>query len=282
LFTYDEGDLRSADGTKLFYRRWSAPEPRALLLFVHGVGEHSGRYIHVAEHFAALGFSCFAHDCRGSGHSEGPRGVIQRYSEYLDDLDALVECAREQYPSNKVFLVGHSQGGTIALAYALDHPDRMEGIIASAPALGVHLDDLPTWKVWLAKIAPIIGRALPGLSVNNGIIPEYLSHDPAVARAYTSDPLVHDRAVMCWYVEYVRTQADILTRAPELQTPCLIMQGTADRLAPLQQTKVFYDRLTSPDTKMITYDGYYHEILNEVEKERVFKDMGDWLESRLS
>ena len=281
MFSYDESTLRSADGTKLFCRRWKPDEPKAVLVFVHGVGEHSGRYIHVSEWFASRGYACYAYDYRGHGQAGGERGDIQEYGEYLDDLVAVIESARGDHPRLKLFTVGHSQGGTIILAHALDHPEEVDGVIASAPALGVYYGDLPAWKVWIAKLAPRLEPLVPGLTLGNGIVPEYLSHDPAVAEAYTSDPLVHDRAVLRWFVEYLRTHQRLLAEAAQFSVPCLIVQGTDDHLAPLEKTKQFYANLTLPDKQLKLYDGFYHEAFNEVEKERVFEDVEQWLAPRV-
>jgi len=280
MFTYREGHLNSADGTRLFYRQWEPDEPKGVLVFVHGVGEHSGRYVHVAERFAGRDFACYAYDYRGHGHAEGARGDAQKYDEYLDDLRAAIELARGEHPDRKLFTVGHSQGGTIVLAHALDHPEEVSGVIASAPALGVSLGDMPAWKAWLAKIAPRLEPLFPGLAVGNGIVPKYLSHDPVIVEAYTSDPLVHDRAVLRWYVEFLRTQQRILSGAPHFRVPCLILQGSDDHLAPIEKTQEFFAHLTISDKQLKVYEGFYHELFNEVDKERVFRDVEEWLAPR--
>lgn len=283
MFTYEEGNLHSTDGTKLFYRQWEPDDPKAVLLFVHGVGEHSGRYLHVGEYFAQRGFACYAHDYRGSGQSEGKRGYINCYEEYRDDFRALMELARQRQPGKKLFAVGHSQGGTIVLSYALDHPKAFDGVIVSSPALGVILEDMPIWKAWLANyLTPLLSRIAPGFALDNEINPCYLSRDPSVGEAYAIDPLVHDQAVMRWYVEYRRTQEDILSRASEFHVPCLIMQAGDDHLAPRKKTEEFYGQLTLSDKRLIVYEGFYHELFNEVEKERVFKDMEEWLAPRVA
>ena len=283
MITYEEGHLHSADGTKLFYRRWEPKEPKAVLLFVHGVGEHSGRYVHVGQYFAERDFACYAHDYRGSGQSEGKRGYINRYCEYLDDFGGLIEVARERQPGKKLFAIGHSQGGTIVLAYALDHPEAFAGVIVSSPALGVVLGDMPAWKVLLANyLTPILSRIVPGFALDNEINPDYLSHDPAVGEAYASDALVHDRAVVRWYTEYRRTQEEILSRASEFRVPCLVMQAGDDHLAPREKTEEFYSRLTISDKRLIVYEGFYHELFNEVEKERVLRDVEEWLAPRVA
>ena len=283
MITCEEANLHSADRTKLFYRRWEPDEAKAVLLFVHGVGEHSGRYVHVGEHFAGRGFACYAHDYRGSGQSEGKRGYVNHYGEYLDDLRALIELARQRQPGKKLFAVGHSQGGTIVLAYALDHPEEFDGVIVSSPGLGVILEGMPAWKVWLADyLTPLLSRVTPGFALGNEINPSYLSRDPAVGAAYASDHLVHDRAVARWYVEYRRTQEGILSRASGFRMPCLIMQAGDDHMAPREKTEEFYARLTLADKRMLVYEGFYHELFNEVEKERVFRDMEEWLAPRVS
>jgi len=240
-------------------------------------------FTHEGEYFAQRGFACYAHDYRGSGQSEGKRGYINCYGEYLDDFKALIELARERQPGKKLFAVGHSQGGTIVLSDALDNPEAFDGVIVSSPGLGVILEDMPVWKVWLAKyLTPLLSRIVPGFALDNEINPDYLSRDPSVGVAYALDPLVHDQAIVRWYVEYCRTQEDILSRASEFRVPCLIMQAGDDHLAPREKTEEFYGGLSLADKHLIVFEGFYHELFNEVEKERVFKEMEEWLAPRVA
>lgn len=281
MYEYEESTASSADGLQLFYRCWEVADPKAILVLVHGVGEHSGRYVHVAEHFADRGYCCYAHDYRGHGQSQGKRGVIKSYQEYIDDLRAILAVATQKQPGLPIFTVGHSQGGTIVLAHALDYPDELTGVVASAPALGINLDHYPLHMKLLAKISPLIASFAPGLTVNNGIDPKYLCHDEPVCKAYACDPLVHDQAVLRWYVEFIRTQNRIMSNATDFRAPCLIMHAGDDHLVDVHYTETFYDRLTIQDKQLILYEGFYHELFNEVDKERVFADIDKWLEPRV-
>jgi len=182
--------LRTADGLDLKVRRWQADDAphRWTFVVVHGLGEHSGRYQHLAEWFAPLGATVYAMDQRGHGLSGGPRGHAPSLNALLDDIDVAVMRARSE-SGGPVVLVGHSFGGLIAIAYTLRHPDHVDRAVFSAPLL-IPKVKVPAWKRPLTKVLP---RLAPRLAVSNEVDPNLLSHDPEVARRYASDPLVHDR-----------------------------------------------------------------------------------------
>jgi len=182
--------LKTTDGLDLFVRRWQADAVphQWTFVIVHGLGEHGGRYQHLAEWFAPLGATVYAMDLRGHGRSGGQRGHAPSLSVILDDIEAVVRRAGEESGAPLV-LIGHSFGGLLAIAYALDRPGRLDKAVFSAPAL-VPKVKVPPWKQTLAGVLP---KLAPRASFTNEIDPNLLSHDPAIAPAYVTDPLVHNR-----------------------------------------------------------------------------------------
>jgi len=269
--------LRAADGLSLEVRRWqqdTVPH-RWTFVVVHGLGEHSGRYQHLAARFTPLGATVYAMDQRGHGRSGGKRGHAPGLDALLDDIDNVVLRARTQ-DGGPVVLIGHSFGGLVAIAYALKHADHIERAIFSAPLLMVK-QRLPSWKRALSTVLP---RVAPGMSFSNEVDANLLSHDPDNARAYTSDPLVHDRITAGLYGDTIARGEEFIMRAAELRVPFLLMQGRDDQIVDPVGSQRFFARAAAPDRAFCLYPGLYHEIFNELDREKVFQDIESWLTQR--
>jgi alpha-beta hydrolase superfamily lysophospholipase len=269
--------LKTADGLDLHLRRWQAddaPHPWTFVI-VHGLGEHGGRYQHLAEWFTPLGATVYAMDLRGHGLSGGPRGHTPSLEALLADIDAVVMRARAE-SGGPVVLIGHSFGGFLAIAYALRHPEHIDKAVFSAPLL-IPKVKVPAWKRPLAQILP---RVAPRVAVSNEVDANLLSHDPEVARRYASDPLVHDRITGGLYRDTVARGEEFIGRAAELRVPFLLMQGRDDQIVDPIGSQRFFARATAPDRAFCLYPGLYHEIFNELEQERVFQDLDSWLTQR--
>ena len=275
--TYNHGSFTSADDTDIYYQSWSAADARGLLVIAHGQGEHGGRYGHVLDAVAPLGLSVWALDHRGHGRSQGRRGHVMRFSEYVDDLKTFVELAKAREPVGKTFLLGHSMGGLIALAYAMTYPDAIDGVCVSSPALGLALE--------VPRLKAAVGRRLsdlwPSLTLGNGIDPGAVSRDPNEVRAYREDKLVHDRVSARFFTEFTGRMEHARTHASELKTPCLIQVAGDDKLVDAEASRKFYEGVGAGDRTFKEYEGYYHEIFNDLERERPLKDLGDWLAAHL-
>ena len=269
--------LKTADGLDLSVRRWQVDgvPHQWTFVMVHGLGEHGGRYQHLAAWFAPLGATLYAPDHRGHGRSAGQRGHTPSLKALLDDLDAVVGMARDEHGS-PVVMIGHSLGGLLAIAYSLERPDRIDRAIFSAPFLLAKVR-VPAWKRAAAGVLP---KLAPTLSFSNEIDPNDLSHDPAVALAYRNDPLVHDRITAGLYGETAGRTEEIIARAPELRVPFLLLHGRDDRIVDPAGSQRFFARATAPDRAFCLYPGMYHEIFNEVDHERVFADIESWLSRR--
>jgi acylglycerol lipase len=272
-----ETQWQADDGVFLFGRGWE-PEgkPRALVCLVHGLGEHSGRYQHVAAALTEAGYAVLSFDLRGHGRSGGPRGHIPSFEAFLRDLDRLFDQAQLRYPSQPRFLYGHSLGGILVLNYALRRKPEARGVIATSSGLRTALEEQKL-KVALVRI---LGRILPSLTLPSGLDPKTLSHDPQVVKDYQSDPLVHDKISL----GFARIMLDVIpwtfAHAHEFPLPLLLMHGTEDALAYPQGSEEFARRAGEKATLKL-WPGLYHELHNEPQKQEVFKFLIDWLESHL-
>ncbi len=270
-----EGKFTGAKGLEIFWQSWRAQAPtRAVVVISHGAGEHSGRYERPALELAELGYPVYALDHRGHGRSEGPRALVDRLDNAAADLDVLVDLARREHPDTPLFLLGHSLGATIALRCALGRQDKLDGLILSG-ALAVI--DLPPAPVRLAARAfsAIVPR-MPAL----GVDPATVSRDPREVEAYRTDPLVHHgKLPMRTVAEIAAATEAFPEQMPSLTLPLLLVHGSEDRLAPVQGSRMVYERASSEDKTLKIYDGLFHEVLNELpeDRERVLADIAAWL-----
>ena len=196
---YSEGYCRH-DGLNICYCQYKASPEKARMIIIHGLGEHSGRYLNVINRLVPKGISIFAPDFRGHGKSDGKRGHVLSFDDYLEDLYSMFGVAlKEIKPGMKCFLLGHSMGGLIALHYAIRRQETIDGLIISSPSLGV--------AVKVPAIKAVLGKAMsslwPGLSLNNELDASKISHDEKVVTAYRNDPLVHDRVTVRWFTEFL-------------------------------------------------------------------------------
>jgi len=280
---HTEGQFSARDGLELYYQAWlPAPkehgEPKAVFAVVHGYGEHSGRYLNPVSYFVPRGLAFYAYDLRGHGKSPGQRGHVNRFEEYLADTDAFLKLVRQLNPGRKLFLLGHSVGGLIAAAFAESYPtSELSGLIMSSAFLQMKMK-VPGWKMTLART---LSNLLPTFTMANDLGADLLSHDPAVAAAYIADPLNHYVTTARWGMEIFAAQARTLDRAGEVKLPTLVIYAGDDQIADPEGSALFFERLKATDKTTHRYDGYYHEIFNEVGKETVFKEMENWLAGRV-
>lgn len=272
----------SADHTPLcadFYEPEAGDSPEGTIVLIHGYCEHRGRYQRTAQDLAQKGYRVVVGDLRGHGEAGGQRAHVTRFSEYLDDTAAiLAQAARHARPVGEgmpPFLLGHSMGGLIALRYLQERAREgdLRGLILSSPFLGIKVQ-VPAWKRLLGQAA---SRAVPGLSLPNDLDPALLSHDPEIGRAYATDPLVSHIATARWFTEAQLAQAQALRRAPGVRLPVLLLQAGDDRIVDQAASQALFDRLGGKDKVFTLYPGLFHEIFNEVERDRVLADVVSWL-----
>lgn len=263
-------------GRRIVWRSWvpDARQAHAVLALSHGFGEHSGRYGYVGERLAREGHAVYALDHHGHGKSQGARARIS-FDDAVADLDRLIDLAMERHPHKPVFLLGHSMGGAIALRYALAHEERLAGLILSGPLVEVQGREL-------AKLlGHLLGAIAPGLPLAR-IDPNLVSRDRAVVDAYVTDPLIHHQPVPAGTIaEFLRHAATLPDAVGQLRLPTLLLYGTADRLCAPEGAIRVAERIGSQDLTVSAYDGLYHEILNEPERDRVLAEISSWLAARL-
>jgi acylglycerol lipase len=270
---HQDGRLQGAAGVRIFWQAWLPEvEPRALVVIAHGASEHSGRYEHVAARLVAEGYAVYAIEHRGHGRSEGPRALIDRMSNAVADLDSLVRLAAGEHPGSQVFLLGHSMGGTVALCYTIQYQDSLAGLILSGPLAA--LEAAPAPMRVAGKILSVLAPRLPLIAIDASLI----SRDDSVVAAYRADPLVHHGKLPARTVAELATAIQSFPDAVgAIEVPTLVLYGTSDRLCPPAGSVMLGERIGSADMTLTAYDGLYHEILNEPERERVLADICAWL-----
>jgi alpha-beta hydrolase superfamily lysophospholipase len=274
---HEEFELKTKDGLKLYVQAWLTEKPaKALVVIVHGLGEHSGRYAHVAEAFNTNGLQVFSYDQRGHGKSEGPRGHTPSYQHLMDDISLAIQQARQVAgDSLPVFLYGHSLGALEVLYYGLMVKNELKGIIATSPPL-----DLSSTSKTTKTMAKIMNPILPGLTMANGLDVNALSRDPAVVEAYKSDPLVHDKVSVRLGMFMFAGAEEVLAAAKDWHSPLLLMHGTEDRICGIKGSEAFFEAVEG-DVTFKRWEGLYHETHNEPEKAEVIQAMVDWIKNRL-
>jgi alpha-beta hydrolase superfamily lysophospholipase len=266
------------DGVELWGRLWlPQAEPRAVVCLVHGLGEHSGRYEHVALAFAARGHGMLNYDLRGHGHSPGARGDAPSFEHLVSDVGCCLGEARARFPTTPRFLYGHSLGGMLSLDYALRHKPALAGLIVTSPGLRNSLEQQQAKLLLVGAL----GLVLPHLALPTGLNPEHISRDQSVVRAYVEDPLVHNRMTLGMARGSLAAIAYIYAHARHLSVPTLLMQGSDDQLGLAIGSKQFAELASDVCTYRV-WDGLCHELHNEPEKEKVLQAILKWMDERLA
>ncbi len=267
----------SKNGTRLFGQEWSPEdEPKAAIALIHGLGEHSGRYAHVAEVLTTAGYSLTAFDLQGHGKSEGIRGHAPSYDALMDDVSQNLDLAREHFPGVPVFLYGHSLGGNLCLYYCLSK-NGLKGAIATSPMIETATPP-PAVKLAIGKM---LYNLMPNLTMDSGLDRQGLARDPEVEKIYSADPLVHGKISARLALDMLKSGKLLLEKAPEFSVPMLVMQGSADRIVSPRSTRNFANATTLSKITYKEWDGYYHELHNEPEKQQVLKFIVDWLNQEM-
>ena len=276
---HQEGTFKGVRDASIYYQGWLPEgESTAVLLIVHGLAEHSGRYMNVVNHFVPLGYAVYGVDHVGHGKSSGTRVYVERFEDYTDTLKIYFDMVRHWQPEKPVFLVGHSMGGLIGAVYLLDHQAELTGAVLSGPAVKVH-DTVSPAFIFVGKLISVL---MPKLGLI-GLEAEGVSRDPAVVQAYVNDPLVcRGKVTARLSAELVKAIRRVAAEATKITLPILILQGTADRLVDPKGAQMLYNAVNSVDKTIKIYDGLYHEVYNEPEHGQVLGDVKAWLETHLS
>ena len=273
---HTEWQSQSADRLQLFRQSWAPEsEPKAVVTLIHGFGEHSSRYAHVAAALAAQGYALVTGDHRGHGLSQGLRGHTPTYDHLMDDIAALLGEAARRFPDRPRFIYGHSMGGNLALNYVLRRRPNLDGAVVTAPWLRLAFEP-PRWKVAIGRA---VNRMYPTLLQDTGLDHSALSRDATVGQAYGADPLVHGRMSARMFTSIYAAGLWALAHAAEFSLPLLLMHGGADRITSAQASREFSAK--APNCSFKIWEGWYHEIHNEPEQQQIFQAITGWLNQRV-
>lgn len=273
----NESSFEGVGGLKIFTRTWrpAVDKPRAIVVIVHGFNSHSGQYLWVAEQFVTNGLAVYALDLRGRGKSEGERFYVEKFEDYVDDVATFVRMAKAQEPGLPVFVLGHSAGGVISCVYTLEHQTEITGLICESFA-----HELPVPGIVLSALKGVsyIAPHTHVFKLDN----KDFSRDPKVVEAMNNDPLIHNEnqpaqtaAVMVRADERLKKEFHLIT------LPLLILHGTLDKATKPSGSQHFYDMAGSTDKTLKLYEGHFHDLLNDIDKEVVMADIQRWLDAHI-
>lgn len=273
-----EGTFPGWGGLPLYCQSWvpAARASRALLINLHGLGDHSGLYPNLVGHLAGSGYAVYAFDMRGNGRSPGQRAYVGSWREYREDLDAFVTLVRGWQPNLPLFLLGNSLGGLVVLEYALHHPDGLAGVIAAAPPLG-KLSVPPA----LMSLGRVMSRIVPRFSLQVGMDLTGLARDQTVIQTVLADPFFHRRGTARLSTEVIAAIARVQDGASQFTLPLLLLHGSDDRMVPPDGSRTFFAKLRTPEREFREYPGAYHGLFADTGYQEVLGDVERWLEARL-
>ena len=267
--------LKMRDGTNINCVDYFPASPaHSSIVFMHGLGEHCGRYTHLADYFCTRGFAVRTYDLRGHGKSSGKRGDIPHQDSLLDDAQQVMHDWQTSCPTSvtRQLLLAHSMGGLFAAKFALSKMCDLHGLILSAPALAIYMNFVER------SLLKVLSSVAPSLTLSNGLKTQYLSHDPKVVASYLTDTLVHDRISARLLNSMLTTMHDVFTHASSLDLPTLLLVAGQDKLVDSTGSLRFAQAGPENHLRLCTYENLYHEIFNELDTKAVFDDVGIWLD----
>ena len=268
--------LAGQAGELAVYDAPAPAQPRATVLIVHGLGEHAGRYAHVAAALTEAGFAVRAYDHQGHGLSAGRRGTLHTPDGLLQDLCTVIDDTRERQPTQPLVLLGHSMGGlVVARAVALGLRP-VDALVLSSPALGIRANAVQ--RLLLSTLPAL----LPHLTIGNGLDPHWVARDPAVVQAYRNDPLVHDRISPSLGAWIWNEGPKTLHEAERWPVPTLLLYAGTDRLVDPAASDNFAQRAPVSRLQAQRYEAMYHEVFNDPEREQVLATLMQWLQARFA
>ena len=268
-----DGKLESFDSTELYFKKDIPDAPKAIIVIVHGLCEHLGRYDYLTKRFNEFGYGVYRFDNRGHGKSGGEKGYIDDFMFFIDDANVLVDVAKKDYPDLPLFMLGHSMGGFIAAGYGVKYPNRLTGQILSGAATIL----LPIFE----GLKNVDFNADPRVKVPNDLS-SVISRDEEVVKAYDHDPLVLKETNQKLLGEtFVKGPAWLEENIKSYTYPCLILHGDDDRIVIAEASKWLFKEISSKDKELKLYKGFFHEILNEKDKEMVIEDIRVWVDKRI-
>jgi acylglycerol lipase len=260
----------------VFARAWTTEEsPSQVIILIHGLGEHSGRYDDWAKRFVKENIAVYALDLHGHGLTSGPRGHTEAFGYIYDDILHLLNCVGTDYPGVRIHLYGHSMGGALALGFAALRAHTADvapltSLVTTGTAVRPGFEP-PAWKL---KLAGLLDHVVPWLALSNELDPDWLSSDKGIIAAYNVDPLVHDRISVRWYNEWIRCVAALSLSPEKIKTPVLMMHGSADRAT---SPKAAEELAVDIKAKFKLWPDALHELHHEPCKDQVCSYILDWV-----
>jgi alpha-beta hydrolase superfamily lysophospholipase len=276
---HKEGKFTGFRNVNIFYQYWVPDKPpRAVLLLVHGLADHSSRFQTFVEYFVGRGYAIAALDLRGHGKSSGTPGYVDKFSDFVADLEIFFRHVRDDFKTSKIFMVGHSVGGTVSTSFAISHQSELAGLILSGPVLK------PGASITRTQI--LMAKTLSMLVPRFGVAPLEaggVCRRPEIVQSYIDDPLVyHGKISARLGAELINTlESGLPPKLREITLPILVMFGSEDRLSNPAGSQLLYDSVKSSDKTLQEYKDLYHEIFNEPEREQVYTDMEKWLSRQI-
>ncbi|PJF32040.1 MAG: hypothetical protein CUN52_01990 [Phototrophicales bacterium] len=270
--------LKTTDNLMLHAQKWlPTSDPKAVILIVHGIAEHIGRYDHVAHVLVEAGFAVYGYDHRTHGKSDGqPRSYIHPFTKAVDDLGLVVNHVRQENPTKKLFIYGHSMGSLISNLYVLKYQDGVAGWISS----GSPLTSDSNTPALVVQILTLLSKIAPQLQMVN-IPPSDLTHDQNIVQAYIHDPLVNAKPTRLGMASAIVSQSKVvISQLGTLRLPILLLHGSDDKICPMSASQLIYEKASSTDKTLKIYEGLYHEIHNETLYGRILSDIIEWVYGR--
>ncbi len=275
---YFTGKFEGHEKRILFYQSWRPVFCEKIIVIIHGLGEHSGRYSEFAKYFSNIGYGVYAYDQRGHGRSNGQRGYLSSFQHLTGDLRCFLKLISIHEEAKPIFLFGHSLGGLVALRYAIECNNKMgvhpRGLIVANATLKIVVK-IPKWKEVLSGF---FARYIPRLSLHNELDLNFLSHDPKVMESVQNDTLCHQRITARFYHEILFTIDWVKKNGELLRIPTYLLAGGEDRIVDPKGTEEFFRILECEEKELKNYPTLYHELIHEVGKEEVFLDIKKWME----
>ena len=275
---HTEGTFRAFDGETIYHQAWVPDgDAQAVVLLIHGLGEHSGRYRHVAAALVDAGYAVHALDHRGHGKSTGKRAFVKDYDEFMRDLHQFRRRIEAEHPALPLVLLGHSMGGNLAMGYTLGNPDGIAALVLSGPALQVGDGFSPVQL----KVFKLISKVAPAFRPQ-GLSADAISRDPKVVEAYRNDPLVFTGKISAGLgAALIGAMQSFPERYEQLRLPVLVLHGTEDQLADIAGSRTLEAAAVNADLTAKYYEGLYHEVFNEPEQDQVLADLTNWLDAHV-
>lgn len=267
---------KAPDGTEMFGQDWTTDNAKAAVVIVHGMGEHSGRYAHVAKAMNDEGYSCYSFDHRGHGKTAGKKGHTPSFDALLDSVEDVLKRAKGENPGKPVFIYGHSMGGNVTTNFAIRRNPKVNGIVVSSPWLRLAFDP-PAIQVAAGKL---VNRIFPGFTQSSNLDVNSISRDAEEVKKYEADPMVHDKISTSFFLGVHDAGLWAIENAGKLSVPAYVFHGSADKLTSHDASKEFADKAAG-DVTWKSWDGLYHECHNEPEKDQVIQSIIDWMDSKL-